>query len=182
MSKKIDKMKILENFIEEPEREFHIRELANIMKLSPTTITYYLDEFNRQSILKKEKSRNLVLFKANTDSEKFLDSKISHNLSRLKNCKIIDLIDKEFNHPESVIVFGSYARGEDFENSDIDIAIITPIKKISDFSKFESRLKRKVNIHLLSRERVERMKKENKELLNNIINGRIIKGYLELFK
>jgi predicted nucleotidyltransferase len=44
---------------------------------------------------------------------------------RLK--KISERLKKEY-HAEKVILFGSYARGEETEDSDIDILIIAPTK------------------------------------------------------
>lgn len=43
-----------------------------------------------------------------------------------------------------IILFGSYAKGEDIENSDIDLYIQTPSKKELRTEKFEKLLKRKV--------------------------------------
>mgnify|MGYP001562408188 CR=1 FL=1 len=67
---------ILEFFIREPEREFHVRNLAKLTKKSPTTISKYLFKFKKDGLLSLKKRFNHLLFKANTESKKFVDLKI----------------------------------------------------------------------------------------------------------
>ena len=76
--------------------------------------------------------------------------------------------------PKSIIVFGSYAKGEDIEDSDIDIFVECEEEKL-DLEPFEKQLKRKVQFHFK-----ENFKAYSKELRNNIINGIILRGYLEV--
>ena len=77
--------------------------------------------------------------------------------------------------PKVIILFGSASMGEDTENSDIDIYVNSKAKKLN-LEKYEKALKRKVNILF-----EEDFNKINKELKNNIINGTIMEGYLEVF-
>jgi predicted nucleotidyltransferase len=180
MFKKINKMdKLTEIFLKNGEKEFHLRELSRMTKQSPATILKYLKELN---FIISKKERNLSLFKANTDSEIFKELKIRYNLDLLNTSKILDHLIFKFNQPETIILFGSFGRGEDSEMSDIDLAVITPIKKSLDLSKFEKKLNRNISLHLFSKNRIENMKKNNKELLNNLINGKILRGYWELFR
>ena len=88
---------------------------------------------------------------------------------------------EQYHEPEAMILFGSYAKGEDGPRSDIDLLIITPLKKEQELKRFEKRLGRPIQLFLKSREDVEKMKIKNKELLNNWINGIVIEGYWEVF-
>ena len=45
------KDKILEYFFEEPNKEFYVRELARLLKKSPTTISKYLLYLKREGLL-----------------------------------------------------------------------------------------------------------------------------------
>ncbi len=47
--------KITELFIEDPEREFHIREIARLVKSSPTTVSKYVKRLSRMKIIIEEK-------------------------------------------------------------------------------------------------------------------------------
>lgn len=174
--------KLLKYFIVEPEREYHIRELAKLTKLSPTTISKYLNEFSKKEILVFRKKFNHLLFKADNENPNFRDIKFSYNLRILRESGLIDFLIKEFNHPKAIILFGSFAKAEDNLNSDIDILIITPIRKDVDLKKFENILKHKIQLFLHSNKEIDKIKIKNKELINNWVNGIRLYGFWEIFK
>mgnify|MGYP001576023803 CR=1 FL=1 len=74
-------------------------------------------------------------------------------------------------HPISIILFGSYSKGEDIETSDIDILIISKAKKELKFLEIEKKLKRKINIMI-----VEDLKKLDSLIVDKIYNGIILYG------
>ena len=76
---------------------------------------------------------------------------------------------------KSIVLFGSAARGEDTENSDLDIFIQAAAVDLK-LGEYEKLLKRKISILL-----DHNLKEMSKELLNNIINGEILYGYLKVF-
>lgn len=172
---------IIEYFIKEPNREFYVRELAKIAKKSPTTISKYLNNLKKEKLLTSGKKFNHLLFKANTENPAFKEFKIGHNLKAIRDSGLIEYLNNIFNNPKTILLFGSFRKGEDIPNSDIDIMILTPIKKEIDCSKFEKILGHKIQLFLNSREDIERMKIKNKELLNNFINGIVIEGLWEVF-
>ncbi len=49
-----------------------------------------------------------------------------------------------------------------------------------DFSETEKEMNRKISLIFV--ESADKLRKENKELLNNIINGFVVKGYLRVFE
>ncbi len=173
---------LLKYFIKEPEREFHIRELAKLSKKSPTTISKYLNKFKKEGLLKSEKKLNHLLFKADTENIFFRDLKLLYNIKRLRKSNLIDYLIEEFNHPEAIVLFGSFSKAEDIPRSDIDILIITPQKKEINLDKFENKLGHKIQLFLHSNKEIERMKVKNKDLINNWVNGFILYGFWELFK
>ncbi len=174
-------MDIIEYFFKEPNREFHVREIAKLTKKSPTTTSKYLNNLKKQSLLLCEKKLNYLLFKANTENPLFRELKINYNLKKLRESGLIDYLNKSFNYPKAIILFGSFRKGENIPGSDIDIVLITPVKKEIDCSKYEKYLGYKIQLFLNSHEDIERMKLKNKELLNNFINGIIIEGIWEIF-
>jgi len=173
---------ILEPFIKEPEKEFHVRQLSKISKKSPTTISKYLKEFEKKGILKSEKKLNHLLFRINSKSDKFKQLKLSYNLEILQNSGLIEYLIKEFNFPEAIILFGSFSKAEDISSSDIDLLIISPSKKDVKLNEFEKKLGHNIQIFVHSKKEMEKIKIKNKELLNNWINGIVIYGFWEMFK
>ena len=76
--------------------------------------------------------------------KKFIRMKRIYNLNSLYLAGLVDFLVKEYNNPEAIICFGSYSKGEDFEKSDIDIAIINGKEKDIALEKFEKNLGRKI--------------------------------------
>lgn len=77
-------------------------------------------------------------------------------------------------HPQAIILFGSGAKGEYVQKSDIDLFVLSSEKQV-DVVKYELKLKRKINILLK-----DNYNQLSPELFNNIINGYKLKGYIKL--
>jgi predicted nucleotidyltransferase len=95
-----------------------------------------------------------------------------NNLKELLEIELIETIEEEFM-PKSIILFGSFSKGEDIEGSDIDIFVESEENEIN-LKKFEKKLFRKINLYFGD------LKKLNKNLKENIINGIVLEGFIEL--
>ncbi len=180
MSKKLDNM--LEPFFLDPEREYHVREIAKITKKAPTTVSKTLKEYSKRGILQSRNALNHLLFKASTQEHAYKQLKLHYNLTKLHSSGLINYLEKEYKYPMAIVLFGSYAKAEDIFASDIDILVVTPTKKNISVNQFEKVLGHKVQLHCYSPQALEAMKTKNKELLNTFINGVLLSGYLELFQ
>src|SRR3989338_10996992 len=98
MSKKIDTLKILIVFMNEPNKEFHIREVAKITKLAPTTVASYLNAFKNEGLLERKKERGFILYKANSENPLYRDTKLYQNIKMIRESGLIDFLIQEFNH------------------------------------------------------------------------------------
>jgi predicted nucleotidyltransferase len=78
--------------------------------------------------------------------------------------------------PDGIVLFGSASRGEDVEDSDMDLLVIAKEKKV-ELERFEDKVKRKISLHF-----EEKVSNIPKELLNNVVNGIVVHGYLEVFE
>jgi len=174
--------KILEPFIKEPEREFHVRELAKLLKKSPTTISKYLKEYENKKILILESKLNHLLFKANTSSTNFRQLKLNYNLSLINESGIIEFLEDYFNQPEAIVLFGSFSKAEDNKNSDIDLLIISSKRQEPNLERFERKLEHKIQLFIHPKHELNKLREDNRELFNNWINGITIRGYFEALK
>lgn len=175
MSIRIDDSIILKLFLDNPETEFHIREIAKLLHISPTSATDYLEGFRSRSLLTRRKERNHVLYKAKTDNKLYKFKKLSYNLFRL--APLIEYIETELNYPDAIILFGSYARAENTKESDIDIFILTESKRELNLDK---KTPDNIEIFRFSRARFNELQQSNPELVNAIINGITVSGQLEI--
>ena len=170
---KDNKQRLLTVLFAKPEYHFHIRELAREAKLHPNTVIALTDQLAKEGIILKEKYKHLVEVYCNSDSEVYRRSKKIFNLARIHESGILDFIINFYHNPKAIILFGSYSRGEDHSQSDLDIAIITTNKNNPKVSSFEKELHRK--IHVLTLE----YKDISPEFYNNLINGIVLYGYLK---
>lgn len=173
---------ILKYFIEEPERKFHIREIAKLEKISPMTASKHLNQLKKEKILLFVKQYNHIFFRANSENPLFKDLKFCYNLQKIRKSGLIEHLNEWFNYPECILLFGSFRKAENTKTSDIDILIVSNSKKEPNLSKFESLMGHKIQLFIYSLKEINDMKTKNKELLNNFANGFVLCGFWEVFK
>lgn len=161
----------LKPFLEDNYRRINVREYARLLKISPPTASKTLDGYHKSNLLNRIKDQLSIFYFANRDNKTFIDLSRIYWRERLEKIGFLEVIKKGFTI-SLVILFGSCAKGEVSPQSDIDIVIITPIKKEINLKDFEKQLNRKIQIFFFrSKEEIK-----NKELLNNILNGYILEG------
>ncbi|MEK6917978.1 MAG: nucleotidyltransferase domain-containing protein [Nanoarchaeota archaeon] len=173
---------ILAYFYENPEKEYYVRELARLLKKSPTTISKNLKSLEKEGLLLHIRKYNHLLFRANTENKLFKQRKIHYNIEKIRRSGLIDYLNEFLNHPQAIILFGSFSKGENIYSSDIDILIISSLKKILNLERFEKKLDHEIQLFIHSNQEIEKMKSSSKELLNNFINGIVLEGYWEVLK
>lgn len=163
---------ILKIYFENSLEEYSVRDIAKLSKIAPSTASKVIKDLKNKKIIKVRKYKNILLSKANVESELYKDIKRFYNIQKLKNSGLIKKINEIYNYP-TIILFGSYSKGEDVPNSDIDLAIFTDNKKnLQDINKFEKILRKELQIFYIN----EKFFEKNTELVNNMINGTIIQG------
>ena len=189
MSQKKDKSRILffresvfkvaELIFNNPNKTFHIRMLEKETGFSTTAVIDAIEELKKYDIITIEETPLTTNIKANLDSEAYRFYKLVFNLYRLKRYLFVDRLVEIFNNPEAIVLFGSFAKGEDIEESDIDILVISSQKNnenLEDFANlFKKELNRKINIHILPS-----LAKSSNEFKNAVANGIVLHGYLKI--
>ncbi len=161
--------KLLELFFDSPRREFHIRELSRIAKISAPTILLAVEALEKRGFLTTHKKGNLKIVKASSTIA-FYRSKRVRNMEKIYESGLMDYLINEYESPKAIILFGSFSRGDDIETSDVDMAVLTTIHKELDLKSFEKNLARKISVHEMD------IKKVSKEFYNNLINGILMEG------
>jgi len=169
--------RLLGYFFDEPEKEFYVRELAKLVKKSPTTISKHLVELKKEGLLISDKKLGHLFFRADVN-DFFKDWKLLYNIRKIRNSGLIDYLEDIFNHPSAIVLFGSFRKAENTKESDVDVLVISPVKKKLVLEKFEKKIGNKIQVLVYSREGLSTMK--NKGLLNNFINGHVLRGYIEV--
>lgn len=166
-----------------PNKVFHIRQLENETGFSTTAVTKAVEDLQKFKIINVEETALTKNVKANLDSEEYRFYKLVFNLYRLKRYLFVNKLMELFGKPEAIVLFGSSARGEDVEESDIDILVLSskPLsgERKSDLNEtlgvYGRDFNRKINIIVL-----QSLDKSLPEFKNAIANGIVLYGYLKV--
>ncbi|MDO8643047.1 MAG: nucleotidyltransferase domain-containing protein [Candidatus Woesearchaeota archaeon] len=176
MKTKDIKTRVKEYFFLHPTIKLRVRHIERELKLPLPSVIRYTKELEQERILKRTEIANITLYSADRTSKNYLLEKKLFNIRQLHTSGLLDFLVEELSNPP-IAVFGSYARGEDTEQSDIDLYIETPSKKKINIEKYEKILQRKIQLFIYKN--IHELK--NKDLANNILNGIRINGFMDVF-
>jgi len=168
--------KILELLFIKTGTTLNQRQIAKSLEVSQPAVMKALPALKNSNLIKiqQDKESRRWSIELNRDDHKAMQLKRIDNLRLIYHSGLADFLEREFAGG-TIILFGSYSRGEDTINSDIDLAIIGRKEKPVNLLGFESILKRKININFY-----DSFKNIHKHLRENILNGFIITGGIEL--
>ncbi len=155
---------------------FNARGLAVPLGVSQTAISKSLPMLEKEGLVKieKEKESGRWSIKLNRESPKVVAFKRAENLKMLYESGAASFLEDELPGA-TIILFGSYSRGDDTASSDIDIAVIGRKEKEINLAQFESMLERKINLNFYPS-----LRELHKELKENLCNGIVLVGGIEL--
>lgn len=152
------------------------RQIANISGVSPPAVIKALPNLEKENLIKikQDKETKRWSIELNRDNHRAMQLKRVDNLEQIYESGLADFLEKEFAGA-AIILFGSYSRGDDIINSDIDIAVIGRKEKDIDLTGYEKHLERKIIINFY-----DSFKKIHKHLKENLYNGIVLIGGVEL--
>lgn len=177
MNRKNLKELVKRYFFINPTGKLRVRDIERKACVPLPSAIRYANELVSEGLLKRTKISGVVFYSADRSSQKFTVEKRLFNIGQLFESGLSSLLKEKYGNP-AIVVFGSYAIGEDVEDSDIDIFITSCVKPEADLKPYEKKLHRK--IQLFVHESITSVK--NRELENSIVNGVIINGSLEVFR
>ena len=149
------------------------RQLAIKLNVSEPAIKKALPYLEQLDFIKVKKDQRLSIT-LNTQNNKVMQLKRVDNLKHLYESGFTDHLENELAGA-TIILFGSFSRGEDTINSDIDIAVIGRKEKELNIQNYEKLFERKININYY-----QSFEKIHKHLKENLANGIILAGGFEL--
>lgn len=161
----------LKPFFEDNYRRISVREYARIKNVSPPSASKILKNLKKEGILLSIEDKRYLYFYAHREDIQFVGLQRTYYAYYLKELGLMDYIEKELVNPV-VIIFGSLAKAELKQSSDIDLALFSVSEKELDLTIFEKKLKRTIQVFRFNNPR----EIKNKMLLNNILNGMILLG------
>ena len=120
--------KLLEHFLNNPTKEFYLKELSRILDLSPASAKNYCDLYEQDQVLISIKRANARMFYLNNDLPLVKAVKRFYFLMRLNEEKSIKEFIKLNPHIISLVLYGSYSSGDYDEKSDVDFFVLSDTK------------------------------------------------------
>ena len=152
------------------------RQLANYLNVSQPAVRKALPKLEEIGFVKvnQDKETKRWLIELNVYNDGVMKMKRADNLRQIYESGLADFLEREFVGA-TIIFFGSFSRGDDTINSDIDIAIIGRKEKKLNLEKFEKMLEREIRINFY-----DSFNAIHKNLKENIFNGIVLAGGVEL--
>lgn len=168
-------LRTLEVFFIYPTKEFALKDISRSSKLAHTSCKNNLRRLVRQGLvsirIETKGKRAFPLYRANRNKQ-FIQYKKWYNLAAIVESGVIEYIEGKLT-PKCMVLFGSYQRGEDLEDSDVDLFLEAKQKNL-DLTPFNKKLGRNLELHFR-----EHFLSYPAELRNNLINGSVLQGFLE---
>ncbi|MGK0209317.1 MAG: putative nucleotidyltransferase [Patescibacteria group bacterium] len=172
--------KILAYFFDKPTTAIGLNALAQTTKVAKTTAQKSIKKLIALRLINKNTISNIWQLTANPLDPTYKQLKKIYNMSILEDAQIIPFLQDKYPNARTIILFGSYAKADNNENSDIDIAIEilgnSPlrIKQEGIVPKLGYNKDIPLNTHIYSRSKIDN------NLFANIANGIILDGFLEV--
>lgn len=167
------RIKILSLLMFNQDKEYHLRGIARIIKVSPIYASKELENLSKLNFINKSRKGNLNLYSINKTNI------ILNELRQIfiKTDYLGEMIRKKLEGKvKYAFIYGSFAKGEETEKSDIDLFVIGEMKEddlIKIIQKLEENTGREIN-YVLWNERIFNQRAKNHHLLKTIKKTRII--------
>jgi DNA-binding transcriptional ArsR family regulator len=155
-------------------KSLNARNIALALNVSQPAVSKslpFLKEKELITIIKDKESKRLSI-ELNREDPEIIGLKRADNLKQLYEVGLVRFLYDSLPG-STILLFGSYAFGEDTIDSDVDIAIFRIKEKDLDLKKFEEGLDRKICLHFFKDWKID------KNLKSNILNGITLAGSVE---
>jgi len=117
---KTNPQKVIEYLIQKPGKEFLSKEIQLATKISKAGANFALNDLVKTNLVNRQQKGKTYLYTINDENPVVKQLKILRTIMNL-----IPLIKKLKQKSSKIILYGSSSRGEDTEDSDIDLFIVT---------------------------------------------------------
>jgi len=158
--------KVLDYIVENPYKKLYLREISKNLSISPSSVKKALDILRKNEIIIEENLGNLRIVSGNYEQSLFRYIKIAMNMDKIRA-----LIEKMLP-ASSIVLYGSYAKGENDEKSDIDVFIISNSKK----PLIDEWVGKRLQIVKMTPAEWDKTKKSNHAYAEEIMRGILLHG------
>ncbi len=179
MGSKSKEERILELFLNYGTKQWHFEEILKMAKTSRSKAVKWLNKFISRGIIKRVKPKGkMPYYIADFDTPSYKNHKKIYLLNKLNDCGLLNHL-MSLSKAKTVIIFGSFSRGDWYWDSDLDIFIYGDDEDFEK-TKYEAKLKR--DIQIFNAKDKGDLEKIGEDLIYNIIKGNLIKGDLDFIE
>lgn len=155
---------------------FNAHALSIALKVSQPAIAKALPFLEKSGLIhvSKDKASGRLAITLNRENQLVIGMKRADNIRQIYESGLAEFLRESFPAC-AIIIFGSFAKGEDTSKSDIDIAVVGAKRKELDLGIFEKKFEKEIRINFY-----KSFKEIKSELRNNILGGLLISGWIEL--
>ena len=155
---------------------FNARGIAIPLDVSQPAVAKALPRLEKLGFVRVAKDKNSKRFSIELDRENplVIGMKRADNIRQVYESGLAGFLRENFPGC-AVILFGSFARGEDTRSSDVDIAVVGAKGKSLDLSGFERKIMKEIRVNFYTS-----FRQISSELRNNILGGILLSGWIEL--
>jgi predicted nucleotidyltransferase len=159
-----NKLKII-NYLGKNKQPFTMNELSKILNIPYATFYRTINTLSNLLNIKTIGKSKIISLKNQTIIKSYLAiSSEEEKIIFLKNQPLINLLSKEINTNDVILLFGSYAKNKHTNDSDIDLIILNKDgEKSLSFNKLETLLNKEINPMFFSFKEFKLMLNNNEE-------------------
>ncbi len=179
--------KLLGVLFSNPEKRYYLSELARQVHASIGNVQRELERFVKDELLRREKQGNLVFYIVNNSHALFPEIRSLVLKTVGIEGELRNLAEKSGKEIKLMIIYGSFARGEEHGESDIDILVVADERLENFYSKLthlQTRFSREINpVSYSSSEFKKKIEEKNTFVVNVLKNPyKVLKGNLNEFQ
>lgn len=166
--------KVLRFFVLHPSQSFYEREIARKANLSPSSAHHVLTRLYRTGVINRKQNGRMYFYSVDKTNPYLKEFKVLTNLLLLE-----PLVERLKRLSHKIVLFGSWAQGNDTEDSDIDIFVVSSEKEkvlsvVNKFSYSTKLYNRKIQPIIRRPEELLKKDKEEKVFLEQVEKGKVL--------
>lgn len=160
-----------------PDKSWYLSELAAHLETSPSSLQRELEALAKSGILQRRQEGRRTYYRAETASPVFAELRALFS----KTAGIVPFVKSELtsfgDNIKWAAVYGSFARGEEQSQSDIDLLVVGPVGMtdlLPALRRIEQQFGREINVTRYSEAEFRAKRHDRDHFLSSILKGNLI--------
>lgn len=169
--------KVLTYFLAHPSSVVYVKELAQILRVGPTSANNVLHRLEKVGLLIKQERARSHFYSLNKESTIVKPLKVAYFLARLEEVRLVGRLLEIDEGLISLCIYGSFADGTFDEKSDLDMVIISQKEKRmfnSLISELENLLGLEINIEVFTLSKWKSLKEKDRGFYQEVVASHIL--------